>query len=674
MKQKYYLTTAIPYTSSKPHIGNTYELILTDSIARYKRMCGYDVFMLTGADEHGQKIENAAAEKGIAPQGYVDDITGEMKNIWKKMNISYDKFIRTTDDYHVKAVQHIFKKLYDNGDIYKGEYEGWYCTPCESFWTDTQASDGKCPDCGRPVTRAKESAYFLKLSKYQKRLEDYIETHPDFIVPEARKKEMVNNFIKPGVQDLCVSRSSFTWGVPIEFDPGNVIYVWIDALSNYITALGYDVDEKGELYQRYWPADLQIIGKDILRFHTIYWPVILMALGEPLPKQVFGHPWLLSGMDKMSKSRGNVMYADYLAELMGTDAVRYYVLAEMPYLNDGSITYEMLVAKYNADLVNTLGNLVNRTVAMVNKYFDGSIPNPKAKEDIDDDLINTVTEGCKKVTECIEAIRMADAADAIMAVLRRLNKYVDETTPWVLGKDDSKKDRLSTVMYNLVEGIRICAVMLYPFIPESAEKMISQITAPENSVKVKLDNWSDALVFGFDYGNDAKVNPTPTPLFMRIDEKEFFARLEQDRIKAEKQEAEKKNNSADGKNGTDGKKNADVNAEDKKDTDTQITIDDFAKVKLICAKVLECEPVPKSDKLLKLILDDGEGKRQVVSGIAKSYSPEQLIGKKIVLVSNLKPAKLRGVESFGMILAAGSDDKINVVFLDDSVKEGAEVR
>lgn len=659
MKEKYYITTAIPYTSSKPHIGNTYELILTDCIARFKRLCGYDVFMLTGADEHGQKIENAAAEKGIAPQTYVDEITGEMKNIWKKMNISYDKFIRTTDDYHVKAVQKIFKKLYDQGDIYKGEYEGWYCTPCESFWTDTQAADCKCPDCGREVTRAKESAYFLKLSKYQKPLEDYIAANPDFIVPEARKKEMINNFIKPGVQDLCVSRSTFKWGVPIEFDQGHVIYVWIDALSNYITALGYDVDNQDELYKKNWPADLQIIGKDILRFHTIYWPVILMALGQPLPKQIFGHSWLLSGMDKMSKSRGNVMYADYLSDLMGTDAVRYYTLSEMPYLNDGSITYEMLVAKYNSDLVNTLGNLVNRTCAMVNKYFDGVIPTTKETEDIDSDLINTVEQGFKKVTEKLETIHIAEATDEIMAVLRRLNKYVDETAPWVLGKDETKKDRLSTVLYNLVEGIRICAVMLYPFIPESADKIMTQISSKDNKEKLVITDWYSAQKFGYKFCDGAKVTSTPTPLFMRIDEKEFFARLEKDRIEAEKL----------------AKQNEPKAQEQEAEEIQEITIDDFAKVRLICARVLECEPVPKSDKLLKIMLDDGTDQpRQVVSGIAKFYQPADLVGKKIILVSNLKKVKLRGVESNGMILAAGDDDKITVTFLDDSVKEGSQIR
>ena len=660
MKEKYYLTTAIPYTSRKPHIRNTYELILTDCIARYKRMCGYDVFMLTGTDEHGQKIEDAAREAGISPQKYVDNITEELKGIWKRMNISYDKFIRTTDDYHVKAVQKIFKKLYDQGDIYKGEYEGWYCTPCESFWTETQASDGKCPDCGRDVKKAKESAYFLKLSKYQKQLEDYIDTHPDFITPEARKKEMINNFIKPGVQDLCVSRSTFTWGVPVEFDPGHVIYVWIDALSNYITALGYSVDEKGELYQKNWPADLQIIGKDILRFHTIYWPVILMALGEPLPKQIFGHPWLLSGMDKMSKSRGNVMYADYLADLLGTDAVRYYVLAEMPFLNDGSITYEMLVTKINSDLVNTLGNLVNRTVAMVNKYFDGVIPAPSKAEEIDEDLKSVISTGFAKTTEKLETLHIADATDEIMTVLRRLNKYIDETMPWSLAKEEDKKDRLGTVLYNLIEGIRICANMLYPFIPESADKIMDQLTHPENAQKLCVGEWNDSSKFGYTYADGAKVNPAPTPLFMRIDEKEFMARLEADRKAAEKEE---KNS-----------KKEEKSEKDAGEEVSEITIDEFLKVKLICAQVLECEPVAKSDKLLKLILDDGEGKRQVVSGIAQSYKPEELIGKKIILVSNLKPAKLRGVESNGMLLAAGTEDGIIVSFLDDKIKPGTVIR
>ncbi len=661
--KKYYLTTAIPYTSRKPHIGNTYEMVLTDAIARYKRLCGYDVFFLTGTDEHGQKIENAAAEEGITPKEYVDRITNELKGIWKTMNIGYDKFIRTTDDYHVKAVQHIFRKLYDQGDIYKGEYEGWYCTPCESFWTETQAADCKCPDCGREVQKSKEEAYFLKLSKYQKKLEDYIDSHPDFICPEARKKEMVNNFIKPGIQDLCVSRSTFKWGVPVDFDDGHVIYVWMDALINYITALGYDVDEQGELFKKYWPANVQIIGKDILRFHTIYWPVILMALGLPMPEKIFGHPWLLVGFDKMSKSRGNAIYADDLANYFGADAVRYYVLAEMPYLNDGSITYESFIARYNSDLANTLGNLVNRTAAMINKYFDGVIPSPVEKEDVDDDLISTIESGVKKVTFCFEDFHIADAADEIVTVLRRLNKYIDETTPWILGKDDSKKDRLATVMYNLYEGIRICATLLYPFMPESAEKMISQINDPDNIV-ASIGSWSDIEKFGREVPEGVRVNPKPEPLFARIDEEKKMAEINADKEKAEK---------------TAKKTETPAKVDEKREESALIDIDDFMKVKLICARIISAEPVEKSDKLLKIMLFDGCGERQIVSGIAKCYAPDQLVGKKIILVSNLKPAKLRGVESNGMLLAAGCKDAdgnetIKISFLDDSIPEGSIIR
>ena len=664
MAEKYFLTTAIPYTSRKPHIGNTYEIIMTDALARFKRLCGYDVFFLTGTDEHGLKIENAAAEEGITPKEYVDRITCELQGIWKLMNISYDKFIRTTDDYHVKAVQHIFRKLYEQGDIYKGEYEGWYCTPCESFWTDTQAADGKCPDCGRPVERSKEEAYFLKLSKYQKRLEDYIESHPDFIYPEARKKEMVNNFIKPGVQDLCVSRSTFTWGVPVDFDNGHVIYVWIDALTNYITALGYDTESQGELFKKYWPANVQIIGKDILRFHTIYWPVILMALGLPLPEKIFGHPWLLVGMDKISKSRGNAIYADDLARLFGVDAVRYYVLSEMPYLNDGSITYESFIARFNADLANTLGNLVNRTAAMINKYFDGVVPSPLEKDALDDDLIAVVNEDVKKVTGDFNTFHIADAADDIMTVLRRLNKYIDETTPWILGKDESKKARLSTVLYNLYEGIRICATLLYPFIPDSAKKIIAQINDPENIV-TDITDWQSIEHFGRAVPEGARVNSKPEPLFARIDEKEKMAQINEEKAQKEKEKA---------------KAEKAAKKEQKEELPAEpITIDDFAKVRLSCAKILSAEPVEKSDKLLKIRVFDGEGERQIVSGIAKSYKPEELIGKKVIIVANLKPAKLRGVESCGMLLAAGyksadGEDRIAVTFLDDSIPEGSTVR
>ncbi len=668
MAEKFFLTTAIPYTSRKPHIGNTYEIIMTDTLARFKRLCGYDVFFLTGTDEHGLKIENAAAEEGITPKEYVDRITGELQGIWKLMNISYDKFIRTTDEYHVKAVQHIFRKLYEQGDIYKGEYEGWYCTPCESFWTETQAEGGKCPDCGRPVQKSKEEAYFLKLSKYQKPLEEYIDSHPDFIVPEARKKEMVNNFIKPGVQDLCVSRSTFKWGIPVDFDDGHVIYVWIDALTNYITALDYDTDAQGENFRKYWPADVQIIGKDILRFHTIYWPVILMALGLPMPKKIFGHPWLLVGMDKISKSRGNAIYADDLARLFGVDAVRYYVLAEMPYLNDGSITYESFIARYNSDLANTLGNLVNRTVAMINKYFDGAVPSVDEKAELDDELANTMNEGVAKVKADIESYHIADATDDIMAILRRLNKYIDETTPWVLGKDESKKARLSTVLYNLYEGIRICATLLYPFIPESAEKIVLQINDPENVVS-GISDWQSIEHFGRAVPQGARVNAKPEPLFVRIDEKEKMAEINAEKAAKEKEQK---------KTAKEAEKAAKKAEADEKIPD-EIAIDDFAKVKLVCAKILSAEPVEKSDKLLKIRVFDGTGERQIVSGIAKSYTPEELVGKKVIVVANLKPAKLRGVESCGMLLAAGytlpdGKETIRVTFLDDSIPEGSTVR
>ena len=663
-KEKYYLTTAIPYTSRKPHIGNTYEIIMTDALARFKRLCGYDVFFLTGTDEHGQKIENAAAEEGITPKEYVDKITGELKDIWRLMDISYDKFIRTTDDYHVKAVQHIFHKLYEQGDIYKGEYEGWYCTPCESFWTETQAAGGKCPDCGREVQKSKEEAYFLKLSKYQKKLEDYIESHPDFIYPEARKKEMLNNFIKPRIQDLCVSRSTFKWGVPVDFDDGHVIYVWIDALSNYITALGYDTETQGELFKKYWPADVQIIGKDILRFHTIYWPVILMALGLPLPKKIFGHPWLLVGMDKISKSRGNAIYADDLAGLFGSDAVRYFVLSEMPYLNDGSITYESFISRYNSDLANTLGNLVNRTASMINKFFDGIVPSPAEIDDIDEDVRKSVETGVKNVYVNFNSFHIADAADSIMAVLRRLNKYIDETAPWVLGKDESKKQRLATVMYNLYEGIRICATLLYPFIPSSAEKIIKQIDDPENSV-IGITDWKSIEKFGKPVHEGARVNPKPEPLFVRIDEEKKMAEINAAKAAALSKKSEHEN-----------AKNEDKKAQENNEL---IDIADFAKIKLICAKIIAAEPVEKSDKLLKIIVNDGSGERQIVSGIAKSYTPQQLIGKKVILVSNLKPAKLRGVESNGMLLAAGCIDEngeetVKISFLDDSVPEGSVIR
>ena len=561
-KGKFYITTAIAYTSRKPHIGNSYEIVLTDTLARYKRLQGYDVFFLTGTDEHGQKIEEYAEAAGVTPKEYVDKVSGEIKAICDLLNTTYDKFIRTTDDYHEKAVQKIFRKLYDKGDIYKSEYEGLYCTPCESFWTEAQLVDGKCPDCGREVKPAKEEAYFFKLSKYQKQLEEYIESNPNFIYPESRKKEMLNNFIKPGLQDLCVSRSSFKWGIPVDFDDKHVIYVWIDALSNYITALGYDPDGSGELYKKYWPADVHIIGKDIVRFHTIYWPIMLMALGEPLPKQVFGHPWLLFGTDKMSKSRGNVIYADDLVELFGVDAVRYYLLSEMPYTSDGSITYETMIERFNSDLANTLGNLVNRTIAMTNKYFGGVIQAPSEAEDVDGELKDTAINTVKKVDELLSTYRVSDALEAIFSLAKRSNKYIDETMPWALAKDESKNERLGTVLYNLLESIRFISVLISPFMPETAEKIMQQMNCSVNSYD-SLSSFG-ALEAGTSVG-EAK------PLFGRIDAEKMFAEIEKRHIA--KEEAEKK----------EGKKEIAGLA--------KIGIDDFAKVEIRVGKVLDCENV-----------------------------------------------------------------------------------
>ena len=641
-KKKYYITTAIAYTSRKPHIGNSYEIVMTDAIARYKRMQGYDVFFLTGTDEHGQKIEEYAKKSGVTPKEYVDKVAGEIKETCDLLNTTYDHFIRTTDDYHEKAVQKIFKKLYEQGDIYKGSYEGMYCTPCESFWTESQLVDGKCPDCGREVKKAKEEAYFFRMSKYQKQLEKYIEDNPDFIFPEQRKNEMVNNFIKPGLQDLCVSRTSFKWGIPVDFDPDHVVYVWIDALSNYITALGYSPDGSGDNYKKYWPADVHIIGKDILRFHTIYWPIMLMALGEPLPKQVFAHPWLLFGSDKMSKSRGNVIYADDLVKLIGVDAVRYYLLSEMPYVSDGSITYETVFERYNSDLANTLGNLVNRTVAMSNKYFDGQVMVPTAQEPLDEQLKDAALAAVENVDKLLSKYRVSDALEAILSLARRSNKYIDETAPWVLAKDEDKKERLGTVLYNLLESIRFIAILVSPFMPETAEKIFKQINT-------QVTSYDSLKEFGGLKAGE-KVG-TAEPLFSRLDSEKLLADIAEAAKKA--QEAEKPKKEIEQK--------------------PEITIDDFAKVELRVARVEACEPVKKAKKLLKLTLDDGAGKRTVASGIAQYYKPEDLIGHNVILVANLKPAKLCGVESCGMILAADSNDSVKVIFADD-MEVGSTVR
>ncbi|WP_455484794.1 methionine--tRNA ligase [Eubacterium sp.] len=636
-KGKFYITTAIAYTSRKPHIGNSYEIVLTDAIARYKRLQGYDVFMLTGTDEHGQKIEEYAKTAGVTPKEYVDKVSGEIRSICDILNTSYDRFIRTTDEQHEKVVQKIFKKLYEQGDIYKGHYEGMYCTPCESFWTESQLVDGKCPDCGREVKPAKEEAYFLKLSKYQKRLEDFIEQNENFIYPEARKKEMLNNFIKPGLQDLCVSRTSFKWGIPVDFDPDHVVYVWIDALSNYITAIGYDPDGSSDEYKKYWPADVHIIGKDIVRFHTIYWPIMLMALGEPLPKQVFGHPWLLFGEDKMSKSRGNVIYADDLVELLGVDAVRYYLVSEMPYASDGSITYETIIERYNSDLANTFGNLVNRTIAMQNKYFDGVIQPGNVNEPVDDELKNFALDTVKKIEKCFETYRVADAVEAVLNLAKRSNKYIDETTPWALAKDEASLPRLGTVLYNLLEAIRYIAVLLSPFMPETSEKIFAQMNCD-------IKDYDSLESFGALKAGE-KVGKAEA-LFARIDAEKMLTEI------AEKQEAAAKAEEAAKPKEIEGL--------------AQIEFDDFAKVELRVATITECEPIKKAKKLLKLTVNDGTAEpRQIVSGISPWYKPEDLIGKNVIIVANLKPAKLCGEMSNGMLLAGDvSENDVKVVFVD----------
>ena len=646
-KGKFYITTAIAYTSRKPHIGNSYEIVMTDAIARYKRLQGYDVFFQTGTDEHGQKIEEIAAAEGITPKQHVDRVAGEIKAICDLLNTTYDKFIRTTDPDHERVIQKIFKKLYDQGDIYKGHYEGMYCTPCESFWTESQLVDGKCPDCGREVKPAREEAYFLKLSKYQKQLEKYIETNENFIYPESRKKEMLNNFIKPGLQDLCVSRTSFKWGIPVDFDPKHVVYVWLDALANYITGIGYDPDGSSEQYKKYWPADVHIIGKDIVRFHTIYWPIMLMALGEPLPKQVFGHPWLLFGTDKMSKSRGNVIYADDLVELFGVDAVRYYLLAEMPYASDGSITYENMIERYNSDLANTLGNLVNRTIAMTNKYFDGVVQPGDVTEELDNELKTLAVETVGKVDKLLPEYRVSDTLDAIFTLAKRCNKYIDETAPWTLAKDESKKARLGTVLYNLLESIRFVAVLLSPFLPETSEKILSQMNTD-------IKDYDSLSAFGA--LKAGTVVGKAEPLFARIDAKEMFEKIEA-RAEAAQEAAKEENAEVEEAEGL-----------------AKIGIEDFSKVELKVAEIKDCEPIKKAKKLLKLTLDDGsKTPRTVASGIAKWYKPEELIGHKVIVVSNLKPAVLCGVESNGMILAADAGDEAKVVFV-DGMPNGAKIR
>lgn len=653
-KKPYYITTAIAYTSGKPHIGNTYEIVLADSIARYKRMQGYDVRFQTGTDEHGQKIELKAAEAGVTPKQFVDNVAGEIKRIWDLMNTSYDKFIRTTDEYHEKQVQKIFKKLYDKGDIYKGHYEGMYCTPCESFWTESQLVDGKCPDCGREVKPAKEEAYFFKMSKYADRLIDYINEHPEFIQPVSRKNEMMNNFLLPGLQDLCVSRTSFKWGIPVDFDDRHVVYVWLDALTNYITGLGYDCDgDNDELFKKYWPADLHLIGKDIIRFHTIYWPIFLMALDLPLPKQVFGHPWLLQGGDKMSKSKGNVIYADDMADMFGVDAVRYFVLHEMPFENDGVITWELVVERLNSELANTLGNLVNRTISMSNKYFGGVVTDKGVTAEVDDDLKNTILEAVKKVDAKMNDLRVADAITETFNIFKRCNKYIDETMPWALAKDETQADRLSTVLYNLVEGISIGAALLEPFMPETTAKIRKQLNAPELTLE-------DLTKFG-NYVSGTKVTDAPEILFARLDINEIMPKVEEIRAKQRAQAGVTEEPQAE----------AGIDVEMK----PEISIDDFMKVQLRVGEILKCEEVPKSKKLLCSQVKIGSEVKQIVSGIKQHYSAEEMVGKKVVVVANLKPAKLAGVLSEGMLLCAeDAEGNLSLLTPEKDMPNGAEIR
>ena len=649
-KGKFYMTTAIAYTSGKPHIGNTYEIILADSIARYKRFEGYDVFFQTGTDEHGQKIELKAQEAGISPKEYVDGVAGQVKEIWDMMNTSYDKFIRTTDAPHEKQVQKIFKKLYDQGDIYKGHYEGLYCTPCESFFTESQLVDGKCPDCGREVVPAKEEAYFFKMSKYADRLIEHINTHPEFIQPVSRKNEMMNNFLLPGLQDLCVSRTSFSWGIPVDFDPKHVVYVWLDALTNYITGIGYDCDgESSEQFKKDWPADLHLIGKDIIRFHTIYWPIFLMALDLPLPKQVFGHPWLIQSDGKMSKSKGNVLYADELVDFFGVDAVRYFVLHEMPFENDGVISWELLVERINSDLANTLGNLVNRTISMSNKYFDGVVSNKNVCEDVDEDLKNVVTSTVDRVDAKMGELRVADAITEIFALFKRCNKYIDETMPWALAKNESKQDRLATVLYNLVESISIGAELLESFLPETAEKVLNQLNATRRG-------YDKLHTFGL-YPDGDKVTEKPEILFARLDLDEVLKKVEELHPQKEEEKA-----------------NEEVAAGIDIEAKPEISYDDFMKMQFQVGEIIACEEVPKSKKLLCSQVRIGSQVKQIVSGIKKHYSAEEMVGKKVMVLVNLKPAKLAGVLSEGMLLCAEDENgELSLMVPEIEMPNGAEI-